>query len=88
MPPGHLPGAADGQEGTSPVLFEPGPSGEAFVRALEGVGAFELGAFDSVAYDAAAVLMLASLVASAKLDDPTEVTPAQIREALMQINEP
>ncbi|WP_437321000.1 ABC transporter substrate-binding protein [Sorangium sp. So ce385] len=80
--------AADGQEGTSPVLFEPGPSGEAFVRALERVGAFELGAFDAVAYDAAAVLMLASLVASAPLEDPTAVTPAQIRDALTKINEP
>ncbi|WP_437806299.1 hypothetical protein [Sorangium sp. So ce1078] len=83
-----LGGAADGQEGTSPVLFERGPSGEAFVRALEGAGALEPGAFDAVAYDAAAVLMLASLVASARLDDPTEVAPAQIRDALMKINEP
>ncbi len=80
--------AADGQEGTSPVLFEPGPSGDAFVQALESVGAFELGAFDAVAYDAAAVIMLASLVASAPLDDPTSVTPAQIRNALGKINEP
>ncbi|XXX72387.1 hypothetical protein WMF30_32545 [Sorangium sp. So ce134] len=83
-----LGGAADGQEGTSPVLFEPGPSGEAFVQALGAVGAFELGAFDAVAYDAAAVLMLASLVASAKLDDPTAVAPAQIRDALSEINAP
>ncbi|WP_437313018.1 hypothetical protein [Sorangium sp. So ce385] len=83
-----LGGAADGQEGTSPVLFEPGPSGEAFAHALGVAGAVEIGAFDAVAYDAAAVLMLASLVASAKLDDPTGVAPAQIRDALREINEP
>lgn len=75
-------------EGTSHVILDNGVSGDLFAsefKAQTGVAAQFL---DSNTYDAAMAVMLATLVATKDLPDPTAVTGAQLRDALKHINEP
>lgn len=80
--------ALDGQEGTSHVLLDNGASGEVFAQELIAATSVAPIFLDAHSYDAAMVLLLASVVASRDLPDPTQVTGAQIRDAMHKINEP
>ncbi len=82
--------SANGQEGTSPVLFENNESGTLFREAILAETGNEPAIQDSNFYDGAMLSMLATLVAvrDHALDDPTAVTGAQIRDALLQLSAP
>jgi ABC-type branched-subunit amino acid transport system substrate-binding protein len=82
-----LAGLAEGVEGNSPRLYD-GESGEIFHQAYKQRYQDEPEMLCSGAYDATVVLMLAALVASVALPDPSQVTPAAIRESLTRINDP
>ncbi|MBL9003074.1 MAG: ABC transporter substrate-binding protein [Myxococcales bacterium] len=80
--------ALNGQEGTSHVLFDDNPSGLVFRDELERQTGVQPIFLDAHTYDATLVLVLASLVAGRSLPDPTQVSGAQIRDALRTINDP
>ena len=78
--------AANGQEGTSPLVFDTTPSGEIFKQALMAATNLTPSSYDPQSYDSVAVLLLAAVIASHSLADPSQVTPAQIRDALKLVN--
>ena len=80
--------ALNGQEGTSHVLFVDDPSGQVFAEEMRTQVRVNPIFLDAHTYDAAMVILLASLVASRDLPDPTQVSGAQIRDALRRINDP
>lgn len=81
---------ANGQEGTSITLLEPGPSADFFreelLTALGTVPAIQ----DANFYDGTQTLLLATLIAlkDNALTDPTQVTGAQVRDALLELSNP
>jgi ABC-type branched-subunit amino acid transport system substrate-binding protein len=79
--------AANGQEGTSPLVADTTPSGEIFKRELMEATNLTPSSYDPQAYDAVAVLLLAALIASQPLSDPAAVTPVQIRDAMRLVND-
>jgi hypothetical protein len=76
----------EGQEGTSHVLFD-GSSGATFATEFMDANSAAPGFLESNAYDAAVAIMLATLVATRGMSDPTQVGGAQIRDALASIND-
>lgn len=80
--------ALNGQEGTSHVLLDDSPSGEVFAEEMRTKVRVNPIFLDAHTYDAAMVILLASMVASRDLADPTQVSGAQIRDALRRINDP
>ena len=64
------------------------PSGEVFAEEMRTKVRVNPIFLDSHTYDAATVILLASLVASRDLADATQVSGAQIRDALRRINDP
>jgi hypothetical protein len=80
--------AIDGQEGVSSVLFDDSPSGTAFAAALQAARGSGPAVLDGSVYDATVVLSLALLKAGKGLADPLQVTGAQVRDALQQLNDP
>jgi ABC-type branched-subunit amino acid transport system substrate-binding protein len=85
-----LKGAVEDQEGTSQAVLGEGSSAQVFAQDLKALTG-EAPAFrDSGAYDAATTLMLAALFAAQQnqLADPSQVTGAQIRDAMRAINNP
>jgi hypothetical protein len=78
---------ANGLEGSSVALANDDRSGRLFVEAFTASNAGQgPEQTSSGAYDATVSLMLASLAAGAKLEDPERVTPADIGKALTEIN--
>jgi hypothetical protein len=78
---------ANGLEGSSVMLVDRSPSGEAFLQAFKAATGELPEMTSSGAYDATVTLMLAALVAAADARRPSEVSPAQIRAALTRIND-
>jgi len=79
---------ANGLEGSSVALANTDLAGQMFIKAFTdeyGVGPEQT---SSGAYDSVTTLMLASLVAAHTVHGPALVTPADIRAALDQINDP
>jgi ABC-type branched-subunit amino acid transport system substrate-binding protein len=79
--------AGDKQEGISHVLLNQGNSGETFKREFEAAGGSPVAFRDAVFYDSAMTIMLAALVASKDLADPSAITGAQLRDALVRTSE-
>ncbi len=77
-----------GQEGTSHIALETGPSGSNFAAGLRAVTGLEPQFLDSNTYDGTVALLLATAYASRKLADPTTVTGAQVREAMSAVSDP
>lgn len=75
-------------EGTSHVILDNGVSGELFAGELKAASGVAPQFLDANTYDAAMSVMLAALVASKDLPDPTALTGKQLRDALTQINSP
>jgi ABC-type branched-subunit amino acid transport system substrate-binding protein len=85
-----LKGAVEDEEGTSQAVLAEGTSAQVFAEDLKALTG-EAPAFrDAGAYDAATTLMLATLFAAQQshLADPSQVTGAQIRDAMRAINNP
>lgn len=80
--------ALNGQEGTSHIQYDDSPSGQVFLEEMRTRVRVNPIFLDAHTYDAAMVLLLASLVASRDLSDATQVSGAQIRDALRRINDP
>ena len=82
------PSQLNGQEGIGWVPYT-GTSGAIYATELENAkrGA-TASQFPGYAYDATAELMLATLIASHGMADPTQVTGPQIRDAMAKINDP
>jgi hypothetical protein len=86
--PELLGSAINGQQGVGPALYEDSPSGERFAADLRAASGQGPAILDSSVYDAVAVTALAVLKAGQGIASPTDVTGAQVRDALMQINAP
>ncbi len=84
--PELLGSAIDGQQGVGAALYEDSPSGERFATDLRAASGKAPAILDSSVYDAVAATALAVLKASQGMATPTDVTGAQVRDALMQIN--
>jgi hypothetical protein len=81
-------GRLDGQEGTS-YLPSDGESGRMFdERFREVVEISRQSQWDSDIYDGAFLFALGTLAAAKGLTDPATVTGAQIRDAMIQLNDP
>jgi hypothetical protein len=80
--------AANGQEGTSPLVADTTPSGQTFAREFLDATGLTPSGYDPQAYDAVLISLLGALVASQPLADPAQVTPVQIRDALKKVNDP
>ena len=80
--------AIDGQEGVSAVLSADSPSGTQFATDVHAVLGRAPQVLDASVYDAVATLSLALVKATRAMADPTQVTGAQVRDALAQINDP
>ncbi len=78
----------DGVEGVSHVLLDNGRSGETFSLEYENRYGIPVVYRDAIYYDNAMTLLLATLIAAANLPDPTQVTGAQIRDALPRTSTP
>lgn len=79
---------AEGLEGSSVLLADKGPAGQAYLKAFQAANKERPEVTSSGAYDAAATLMLAAVVASDGARVPAKATPAAVREALTRINAP
>ncbi len=80
--------SGNGQEGVAILPWDRSPSGEHFIRAQrERTGNLPT-SFDAQYYDAVVLAMLATLKAALPLEDPTAVTGAQVRDALLTLNQP
>jgi ABC-type branched-subunit amino acid transport system substrate-binding protein len=80
-------GAGEKQEGIAHVLLNQGSSGETFKREFEAAGGSPVAFRDAVFYDSAMTIMLAALVASKDLADPSAMTGEQLREAMVRTSE-
>ena len=78
--------AAEGVEGDSNYRYAQNDAGTAFATAFQASASHIPEQLASGAYDSAMVLMLASLIASHSLQNPDDLTPAQIRDAVPQIS--
>jgi ABC-type branched-subunit amino acid transport system substrate-binding protein len=78
----------NGQEGTSYVVVDVTPSGATFATDLMAATGLPAASMDSSTYDATLVLMLATLAAANGLPDPSAVTGAQIRAAMLSTSNP
>lgn len=82
--------AVEGAEGTSQAVLGEGVSASVFSDDLRKLNGQAPAFRDAAAYDAAMTLMLATLQAARKagLKDPSQVSGAQIRDAMWAINDP
>ncbi len=86
--------AAEGLEGVSHVLIDNGAPGDGFSPGDDFRTLYEqrygvpINYRDAMWYDNPVTLMLATILASKDLADPTTVTPLQIHDAMLQINDP
>jgi hypothetical protein len=80
--------AIDGQQGVCPVLYDDSPSGMRFAADMHSALGRDPALLDSSVYDATVSMSLAMIKASRGLPDPSQVTGAQVRDALGQINDP
>jgi hypothetical protein len=80
--------AINGQQGVSPVLYDDSPSGMQFASEVHSFLGRSPALLDSSVFDATMILGLATLKASRGMADPTRVTGQQVRDALMQMNDP
>jgi ABC-type branched-subunit amino acid transport system substrate-binding protein len=71
----------EGEEGVSPVLVS-GMGGNSFTQEFRTATNLDPVFLDAVYYDNAAALMLAALMASKGLSDPTQVTGAAVRDQI------
>lgn len=78
----------EGQEGTSPTVLDNGASGSVFAATYQAMAGVAPQYLDANTYDSAMLIMLSAVAASKSLEDPTQVTGAQIRDALRTINAP
>ena len=78
--------AAEGVEGDSNYRYAQNDAGSAFASAFQASAGNIPEQLASGAYDSAMVLMLASLIAAHPLQNPDDVTPTQIRDAIPQIS--
>jgi ABC-type branched-subunit amino acid transport system substrate-binding protein len=78
----------NGQEGTSYVVVDPTLSGQTFTNDMIAGTGLPPASLDAATYDATAVLMLAALTAAQGLPDPTAITGAQIRAAMLGTSNP
>jgi hypothetical protein len=74
-------------EGTSPVVSEDNASGTLFDTELKKATGSGPSGFTAHAYDAVFAVELATVLASKSLDDPSQVTGEQVRDALKKIND-
>lgn len=74
----------EGQQGVSHVVLDNGASGEVFAADFQASFGTKPVYRNSQYYDAAMALMKAALIASRDLEDPTQVTPAQVRDAVVK----
>ncbi len=74
---------AEGEVGVSHVLLDKTVSGETFKTQYEAAFGTPVVYRDSIYYDAAMAMLLATIQATMKLDDPTTVTGAQIRDTVV-----
>jgi hypothetical protein len=80
--------AINGQQGVSAVLYDDGPSGMRFASEVRSSLGRAPALLDSSVFDATMIVGLAALKASHGMADPTQVTGAQVRDALGHLNEP
>jgi hypothetical protein len=78
---------AEGHEGVSYLHFEKDVSGQT-VKDEVAAGGLQSLLFVSNWYDTTFLTMLAAAKAALGLSDPTQVTGAQVRDALRQLNDP
>jgi hypothetical protein len=78
---------ADGLECVSFLLAD-GESGLKFTSDLMATSGLEPTFRDAHYYDGAVVFMLAVAIAAASVEDPTLVTPEQVRDAVMKVSDP
>src|SRR5262249_54215254 len=74
--------------GTSYVAYERNASGQVFATEQQQRTMWAPAAYEAQAYDAMTVSLLAVVKAAQALDDPSMVTPTQVRDALGQMNDP
>ena len=74
---------AEGEEGVSHILVENDESGRVFTQNYEAAFGTPIKYRDAIYYDTAMTLMLGVIKATIALDDPTTVTGAQIRDAMV-----
>ncbi len=74
----------EGEQGVSHAVLDNGASGEVFARDFQQNFGSKPAYRNSQYYDAAMVLMKAALIASKDMEDPTQVTPEQVRDAMVQ----
>jgi len=79
--------AVNGQEGVCPVLYDDSPSGLKFADDMHSALGRGPALLDSSVYDATVSLSLAMVKAARGLPDPSQVTGAQVRDALGQLND-
>jgi hypothetical protein len=79
--------AINGQQGVSAVLYDDSPSGMQFARDVHSALGRDPALLDSSVYDSTVVMSLALVKASRALPDPSQVTGAQVRDALGQLND-
>jgi ABC-type branched-subunit amino acid transport system substrate-binding protein len=77
----------DGAEGVSHVLID-GQAGQAFSDDYFERYGIPIVYRDAIYYDNATTLLLATVIASAHLPDPSQVTGAQIRDAMFKLSVP
>jgi ABC-type branched-subunit amino acid transport system substrate-binding protein len=80
--------AVNGQQGVCPVLYDDTPSGMKFASDMHTALGRGPALLDSSVYDATVSLSLALVKAARALPDPSQVTGAQVRDALGQLNDP
>jgi branched-chain amino acid transport system substrate-binding protein len=78
----------NGQEGTCYVVVDPTLSGQTFTNDMTAATGLPPASLDAATYDATAVLMLAALAAAQGQPDPTLITGAQIRAAMLGTSNP
>jgi branched-chain amino acid transport system substrate-binding protein len=81
---------ANGEEGVAWAIGQPGPSLTYFREKYEAEWGTPIASYrdGSTVYDGVAVAALASLWAARDLADPSQVSPAAIRDAMRAINDP
>jgi hypothetical protein len=79
---------AIGIQGVSFLSWVDTKSGNTFAAEQAAITGWAPTSGEANAYDAAVLLMFAAIKAGSALPDPTKVTPAQLRDALSQLQDP
>jgi hypothetical protein len=80
--------SANGVEGNSPLLYVQDESGRLFNEAMVAASKEPPEQLCANVYDSAVTLMLASLIGGRSLPRPDQVTPPQVRDAMLQLFDP